>query len=377
MQTPSKTPKNSRITAPLAVADDVTLSPADYEKFAAESQSKITELTSTNLTLLQRIDALESQLRLYKKQRFLSRPEQAKAIADSMADLFPESLEQALAELNIPSEAEVVEEASTPVAAHSSKPRKPRTLSADLPRVEVIHDLDESEKTCDDCGQTMKPIGYEPPLEQLAIIPAKHYVIRHLRTKYACECKLCIKRAAMPAQPIPKSQVSPALLAFLMVSKFLDGLPLYRLEKITARYGLDVSRQTMARWLIQGSEWLTRLTDAFAVEHLEYDILAADETRLQVLNEPDRDPTSQSWLWIRRGGPPDQLSIAIDYHPSRAGTVADTLLADYRNGYLITDAYAGYYPIAKANQITLVGCHDHARRTFKEAYDSLSFKARR
>jgi transposase len=222
----------------------------------------------------------------------------------------------------------------------------------------------------------MQCIGEEPPLEQLAIVPAKQFVIRHIRKKYACRCKRCIKRADMPRQPIPKSQASPQLLAFLMVSKFLDGLPLYRLEKIVARYGLQLSRQNMARWLIQSSEHFNRLLYAFERKLLDYDIALADETRLQVLNEPGRDPTSKSWLWIRRGGPPDHPVILVDYDPSRAAKVPNALFADFKNGYLVADAYAGYAQIAAANNLKLVGCHDHARRKFKDAYDSLSVKAR-
>jgi hypothetical protein len=180
----------------------------------------------------------------------------------------------------------------------------------------------------------------------------------------------------MPRQPIPKSQASSQLLAFLMVSKFLDGLPLYRLEKIVARYGLRLSRQNMARWLIQSSEHFNRLLDAFEHKLLSYDIALADETGLQVLNEPDRDPTSKSWLWIRCGGPPDQPVILVDYDSSRAAKVPNTLFADFKDGYLVVDAYAGYVQIAATNNLKIVGCHDHARRKFKDAYDSLSVKAR-
>ena len=265
-------------------------------------------------------------------------------------------------------------ESDVKVPAYTRKPRKPRQLDAALPRVDVVHDLDE--KHCDHCGEEMVCISEEPPLEQLTIAPAKHFVIRHIRKKYACSCKQCIKRANMPQQPIPKSQASPQLLAFLMVSKFLDGLPLYRLEKILARYGLELSRQNMARWFIQCSDHLNRLCQAFEAPLFNYDIVSADETSLQVLNEPGRKATSKSWLWIRRGGSPNQSVILVDYDASRSSSVPCALLEPFKHGYLVVDAYAGYGKIARDNELSVVGCHDHARRRFKEAYDSLPVKLR-
>jgi transposase len=350
------------------------------KKLLCDAQKKFqkinTEITEEKHQLQQRIENLEHELRLYKIKRYQSQSEKHKDGDPMPLDLFPEELKKILIELNIEPEAETIDITAPASEPAARKPRKSRILSADLPRQDIIHDLPEADKICAHCGDTLAYIGDEPVLEQLAIIPAKQYVIRHIRKKYACGCQQCIKRAPMPTQPIPKSQASSQLLAFLMVSKFLDGLPLYRLEKITARYGLAVTRQNMARWLIQSSEWLSRLTAAFADKILEYDILAADETRLQVLHEPGRDPTSKSWLWIRRGGPPDQVVILIDYNTSRGGEVPSALLKNFCNGYLIADAYVGYRAVAKENKLIIVGCHDHARRKFKEAFDGLPFKAR-
>lgn len=340
-------------------------------------QAKNEQLATENSKLGSRVDQLEDELRLHRIKRFQSQSEKAKALFGDtgieQADIFPETLVQVLKELGL----EVEDDTSQPavqVPAHTRKPRKSRQLDANLPRVDVIHDL--TDKQCHECGETMSCIGEEPPLEQLAIVPAKHYVIRHIRKKYACRCKQCIKRADMPRQPIPKSQASPQLLAFLMVSKFLDGLPLYRLEKILGRYGLELSRQNMARWFIQSSEHFERLIQAFEQRLFDYDIASADETRLQVLNEPGRDPTSKSWLWIRRGGPPEKQVILVNYDPSRSAAVPNTLFRDFKKGYLVVDAYAGYRQVARNNDLKIVGCHDHARRKFTEAYESLPTKAR-
>lgn len=327
----------------------------------------VVELSSKNNQLSSKIQALEAQLRLMQKQRFQSRSEKL----PDHPDLFEGAFNEIECLSDEPEEAETCD-----IPAHTrTKKRKDRKLSEDLPRVEVVHDLPESEKHCA-CGNELAFIGREAGVEQLAIIPAQHYVICHFKNKYACSCGKCIKRAEMPAQPIPKSQVSPVLLAYLMVSKFLDGLPLYRLEKIIARDGLIVSRQNMARWLIQASDWFDRIFALFEEQLNSFDIASADETVLQVLKEPGRSPTSKSWLWIRRGGPPDKPVVLVDYNSSRSGKVPLGLLDKFQDGYLCVDAYPGYNQLVQKNNLKVVACHDHARRKFVEAYDSLTAKQR-
>lgn len=351
--------------------------PVELQHLVRSLLSENEQLVAQNDQLENRVDRLESELRLHRINRFKAQSEKARALFGESGikqeDIFPDALAQVLKELGLEAEDEIPAPIIK-VPAHTRKARKSRALDASLPRVDVIHELQDTQCQC--CGEAMKCIGEEPALEQLAIVPARQFVIRHIRKKYACRCKQCIKRADMPRQPIPKSQASPQLLAFLMVSKFLDGLPLYRLEKILARYGPELSRQTMARWFIQSSGHFDRLTEAFEQALFDYDIASADETRLQVLHEPGRDPTTKSWLWIRRGGPPGKQVILVNYDPSRSAAVPNALLGDFKDGYLVVDAYAGYRQVAHDNRLAIVGCHDHARRKFKEAYDSLSVKAR-
>jgi len=348
-------------------AEILPTDPQSLKKLVLLQQKSIDDLEKN-------INKLESELRLYKIHRFKSQSEKAKTLFDETGlkqlELFPDELQATLEALSIEPEEETPK---TGVKPRARKSRKPRQLDPSLLRVEVVHDLED--KTCDHCEKEMQCIG-EETVEQLAIVPAKQYVIKHIRKKYACGCKQCMKRAEMPRQPISKSKASAQLLAFLMVSKFLDGLPLYRLSKILYRYRLELSRQNMARWLIQASMHFDRLFCAFEQASFNYDILLADETRIQVLNEPDRDPTTKSWLWIRRGGPPDQRVILINYDPSRSAQVPEGLLGPFKDGYLVVDAYSGYKPLENTRSLVIVGCHDHARRKFVEAFESLDKKAR-
>ncbi len=129
------------------------------------------------------------------------------------------------------------------VAVHKRKKRGRKALPPHLPRIDVIHELPESMRHCDQDGRLLTEID-EVISEQLDIIPAKIRVLRHIRKKYACDCGQCIKTAPLPAQPIPKSLASPGLLAHITVSKYQDALPLYRQETILQRIGVEIPRAT-------------------------------------------------------------------------------------------------------------------------------------
>jgi transposase len=199
-------------------------------------------------------------------------------------------------------------------------------------------------------------------------------VIRHLRKKYSCPC--CdgtIKTAPMPNQPIPKSRVSPGLLAFVVINKFADALPLYRQEQIFQRIGIELSRANLANWVVKAGQLVQPLINLMRDKILEYDIVGMDETVVQVLKEPGKAPQSQSYLWVQRGGPPAQPMILYDYDPSRNQAVPERLLAGYK-GYLQTDGYAAYDVVGSESAITQVGCFAHARRKFDQALKGQSKK---
>ena len=172
--------------------------------------------------------------------------------------------------------------------------------------------------------------------------------------------------ADKPAQLIEKSLASPSVLAMLLSTKYVDGIPLYRFEKMLLRHGIDIPRQTLARWVIQCGEHLQPLLNLMRDKLLDSPVLHCDETRVQVLKEPGRDPSRQSWMWVQTSGPPDRPVILFDYSSSRAQDVPLRLLAGYR-GYLMTDDYAGYNAVAAQAGVERLACWVHARRKFIEA----------
>ncbi|MDB5983712.1 MAG: transposase [Pseudomonas sp.] len=259
----------------------------------------------------------------------------------------------------------VDEDADEEGVAPAKRRGKRKPLSADLPRIEVIHELQKHELTCA-CGCSKHVIGEETS-EQLEIVPMQIRVLRHIRKVYGCRgCEAAPVTADKPAQLIEKSMASPSVLAMLLTTKYVDGLPLHRFETVLSRHGVDIPRQTLARWVIQCGEHLQPLLNLMRDRLLESPIIHCDETRVQVLKEPGRDPTSQSWMWVQASGPPDRKVVLFEYTSSRAQEVPLRLFEGYR-GYLMTDDYAGYNALALKPGIERLACLAHVRRKFVEA----------
>lgn len=308
------------------------------------------------------IEILESKLAWFEEQLQLARHKR-----------FGASSEQSPDQASLFNEAEVLielEEHEEPEAGAAAprRKRKPgrRPLPAELPREEVIHDLAEGERVCACCGGALHPIG-EARSEQLEIIPARARVIVHVRPKYACRrCEDGIQCAPLPPQPIPKSIATPALLAWVVTGKFLDRMPLYHLEGVLARMGVDLSRTTLAEWMIRTGTLLDPLYQALHRALVSVDIVQADETTLQVLKEPGKQAQSKSYLWVYRTGTGPPITL-YEYQPGRGAEHPERFLAGF-SGYLQSDGYSGYERLrAKNAAITAVGCLAHVRRKFHEA----------
>ena len=327
-------------------ADTLPDDPVLLKQMLLSAQGKVAQLQEQNALLLQRLFGRKSE-----------------QTVDPDSPQLP-LLNEAEALLEVGPEASA-DEADEEVVAPVKRRGKRKPLPAELPRVEVIHELPEHELTCQ-CGCGKQAIGEETS-EQLEIIPMQVRVIRHIRKTYACmACETAPVTADKPAQLIEKSMASPSVLAMLLTTKYADGIPLYRFEKMLSRHGVDIPRQTLARWVIQCGQVLQPLLNLMRDKLFEHPVLHCDETRLQVLHEPGRDSAAQSWMWVQTGGPPDKPVILFDYSTSRAQDVPLRLLDGYR-GYLMTDDYAGYNAVAAQEGIERLACWAHARRKFVEA----------
>jgi len=262
-------------------------------------------------------------------------------------------------------------EETVEVEGHTRRKKGRKPLPTNLPRVEIVHDLDEQEKICH-CGAQLSRIGEEVS-EKLDIIPAVIQVVRHIRPKYSCkQCENAaekgntVKIAPVPVQLIPKAIASGGLMAHILTAKFADALPFYRQERQFIRLGAEIPRATMCRWAMQVAGACQPLMDLLRQEILSGPLVNADETTVQVLREPGASPTSKSYMWVFRGGDPRAPSFYFHYHQTRAGDVAATFLDGYQ-GVVQTDGYSGYDFLDPKEKISHIGCWAHARRKFMEA----------
>lgn len=214
--------------------------------------------------------------------------------------------------------------------------------------------------------------------KELKIIPAQVSVVKHERHIYACrrcereDIKTPIITASMPKPVLPKSLASPSAMAFIMSQKYVEGMPLYRQQQQLSRLGIDLSRQTLANWMVKGADWLSLIYERMHEHLLKQDILHADETILQVLREPGRAAKSTSYMWLYRTGRAGPAIVLYDYQTTRASKHPCRFLSGFK-GYLHVDGYAGYNALPNT---TLVGSWAHARRKFDEALKALPAEKR-
>lgn len=309
--------------------------------------------------VVQKYQFLEEQFRLAQHKQFGKSTEGH----PGQGELFNEA-----EELSVDSE----EPDKENISYTRNKPKR-KPLPKDLPREVVLHDIREDEKVCDCCGSNLHQIG-EDKSEKLEFIPAKVKVIEHVRPKYGC--RTCekdgtsdhIKQAPMPHSIIPKGYATPSLLSQIITSKYQYGLPLYRQEAMFKQHGIEISRKTMADWILRCSELFKPLYDRLHELLLQQPVIQADETTLKVINEDKA--TSYMWVYATGADSPEGKIkgtaipniVLFDYHNSRAGQCAVDFLQGFK-GYLQVDGYAGY----EQTQAKLVGCWAHARRKFVEA----------
>lgn len=322
-------------------------------KTAAQLQQEVTDLKAEIQNKNTYIKSLETALIDLKKNPFGPSSEKARG---KQIPLFNEAEELTA----------VKPKAKSKGKKQKSGKRKP--LPQMLERVEQIHDIKPEQKTCPNDGTQLKHIGDETS-EQLLYIPASFKVIKHKRYKYACpKCSKHVITADKPADPIPRSVATPELLSYVTVSKYADGLPLYRLSELFKRLDIAISRTNLASWMIKCGSLVQPLINMLEDKLLEQTCVHIDETSVQVLNEPGKKASSKSYFWVRRAA----NIILFDYSPSRSATVAKKLTQDYQ-GTLMCDGYGGYDQLPNNK----LGCWAHARRYFIKVLDQAERQAAR
>jgi transposase len=263
---------------------------------------------------------------------------------------------------------DVPKEAPPPAAPKKGHGRRP--IPAHLERRTELHDLSPEEKRCPFCGREKRCIGEEHSC-QYEYIPARLVAVEHVQKKYACVClESTVVTAPKPSSPIEKGLATPSLLSHLIVSKYLDHLPLHRQEGILARYGIEYPRSTMWEQIRAVGKLLTPLYEAATQEVLASRILGTDDTPVKVLDRA-RTKTRTGNVWTYVGDEAHPL-IVYDYTAGRARAGPESFLGAY-TGYLQADALAVYDELFNPQRPKLIwelGCWAHARRKFVEAQET-------
>lgn len=257
------------------------------------------------------------------------------------------------------------------VETDSGEPRCPRRkhpgrhrLPATLPRVVKVHDVAPEDLVCGLCQGTKVEFAREVT-EKIQIEPARVTVVVHEQPKYACpHCQEGVTMAPMPPSVLDKGLAEAGAIAYTVVSKIADHLPLYRQEQILARSGVHIDRNTLQDWYDAAAHAFAPLVALMKADLLAGPILQSDDTRVRVLKKPKGSYNGFLWCYVSPRG-----EVVYDFTQGRGGDGPRRFLEGFR-GFLQADAYAGYDQIFATGRVTEVGCLAHARRKFVDARES-------
>ena len=364
-------PKSSaaHLPTPLASGETFASTSAEDVLLLLQQQAKQIQFLEEQNKRLQALEAENKQLKLalahHGRMRFGIKSE---VFNDQQRDLFAEDWQVDDADLQ-----QHVAQWDTQVGLDTSTPVKParvragrQPLAAHLPRIEVRHAPVSC--TCGDCGQALSLVRDEV-VEKLDVIPTQFQVIRHIYPQMACrQCEMMVAKPSV-LSVIDGGVATARLLAWVMVSKFVDHLPLYRLAQIAMRQGVPLPRATLADWVGRIGVALQPLVDRLVERLRQRAVLHADETPVQQLDPKAKSGgTQRAYLWAYRSNSLDGQApiVVFDYQTSRAGRHARAFLQDWQ-GHLVVDDYAGYKALFNGKVIE-VGCWAHVRRKFFELH---------
>lgn len=258
-------------------------------------------------------------------------------------------------------------------AETSRKGHGRRKLPQDLPRQRTEYHPAKELMTCRECSVPLGKIGEEVS-EQIEYVPASLFVQEHARIKYACpECRGNVVIGSLPIKPIEKGVPGPGLLAHVVTSKYVDHLPLHRLEAIFPRQGVELSRSTLCGWVAASAARVEPVVEAMKSQILASRKIHTDDTTVPVLDK-GQAKTKTGRLWVYVGGE-NHEHIVFDYTPDRTRGGPARWLNGFK-GYLQADAYAGYDAIFAGDEVIEVACWAHARRKFFDAKPNDDARAR-
>ncbi len=328
-------------------------------------QALVAEVTSLN----EKMQLMMEQMVLANRNRFGRSSEKmtdASQISfmevDGTIVFFNES--EAVCDLDAPEPEHLEEAAPRPV---KKKGKKEQDMSG-LPIERIDHYMTEEELTAEFGKNGWKQLP-DAISRRYRFVPAKVEVEEHHIGVYADKKDGHMVKAKHPRGLLHGSTVSPTLAAAIINGKYVNAIPLYRLEQEFKRYGLAITRQNMANWMIRlGEEYLSVLYDYLHRKLYDYHVIQADETPVLV-NRDGRPAGSKSYMWVYRSGYmyPDKQIVLYEYQRTRNASHPREFLKDF-SGICVTDGYQVYHTLEKEKEdLTIAGCWVHGRRKFEEA----------
>jgi transposase len=336
---------------------DANLAALNAEQLRELAHSLLAKVAQQDSELTWRqgkIDKLTAELALYRRWKFGTKSER---LSPEQSKLFDETCAADIAAI----EEELAR--TTPAGKDTEKRQAKRApIPPHLPRTEIHH---EPESTTCLCGCQLKRIG-EDVAEKLDYTPGQVTVEHHVRGKWVCvQCETLIQ-APVPAQIIDKGLPTAGMLAHVMIAKYADHQPLYRLSGILERSGLAIPPSTLGEWVGATGVALQPLADALKTYLLSRKVLHADETPVAML-DPGAGKTKKAYLWSYCTTPYESTQgVIYDFAESRAGHHAKDFLGEWK-GILVCDDYSGYKQLLTQG-ITDAGCMAHARRKFHDLF---------
>ncbi|MFC3352444.1 IS66 family transposase [Sphingobacterium zeae] len=321
------------------------LSKEDLLKVISSRDQKIEYLTQERDHLKSQVEMLRRMQFGQKRERFEGDPNQ------TMLPFEAEPAEVEQQQEEIKEKIEYVRKRPN----HKGRAKLPAHLPVE--EIEIHPEGDLSQMVC---------IGKEIT-EELEWDPAKFYIKRYIRYKYAAKDKSAVAIAELPERVIDKGIAGPSLLAMILTAKYMDHLPLYRQKQIFARENIQIPSSTIEGWTRQALEKLEPLYEQLVFDTKAQGYLQVDETVIKVLDSDKKGAAHQGYYWVYHA--PLEGTVLFDYSPTRGGIAAVPMLGNFK-GYLQTDGYAVYEKYGKKKEVRHLACWAHARREFEKALDN-------
>jgi len=351
------------------IIDFSVMDRTELEKFAMDKSTQL-------LAVEAELEAYKELLRKNQKNMFGSSSE--RYISEEQISLFNEAEDNADPDAEEPKKLDVL-----PVVKRKKQKGHKKELTAKLPKETIEYKLTDEERVCPKCGGELGEMKTIVRTE-IEVIPAQYKTVEHRTKVYSC--RTCDKKdteGTIIAAPSPKgvfrnSLASPSLVADIMFKKYALAQPIYRQAQELLRIGLKLSRETLSNWVINAAfMYLMAIQDYMRSELLGASVIHADETPLTVLNEPGREASQKSYMWMYRTGEYEEKKIILfNYSPGRGAEYPKAFLEGF-SGYMHTDGYSAYRVLTKEDGteppgIKIVGCWAHARRKFTDIIGGLA-----